>query len=122
MLRPFPIPGTVLSSRTIILIRGSSYSLVDIPTFLPANYTVSNRPTGYSCKCDPTVNTEISLALVLADYKPKKKLLQASSQWTVMFIAISLFTTCLLLVGVMLSFTTEYQDIAIARMLNISTF
>ena len=80
VLCSLPSPCTVPTSRTIILVRGSSYSLVEFPTFLPANYTVSTRPTRYSCNCVPTVNTEISLAQVLADYKPKKKLLQASSQ------------------------------------------
>ena len=69
----FPSPGPVPVNRTIILVRGSSYSLVDIPTFLPAHYTVSTRPTRYSCKSDPTGHyDEISLAEMLAEYKPRR--------------------------------------------------
>jgi hypothetical protein len=37
-----------------------------------------------------------------------------------MFVALSFFNTCLLLVGTMLSFTSEYQDQAIANVINIS--
>ena len=37
-----------------------------------------------------------------------------------MFVAILFFTSCLLLVGFMLSITSQYQDIHIARVLNTS--
>jgi hypothetical protein len=42
------------------------------------------------------------------------------SQWTVMCVALGFFGSCLILVGGMLSFTSDYQDRAIARMLNMS--
>ena len=43
---------------------------------------------------------------------------QEVSQCNIYFKPISFFTTCLLLVGVMLSFTSEYQDITIARVVS----
>ena len=110
-------------SQTFILIRDSCYSLVELPTFLSTSCTVQTK-----CHCslgdyaETPLNlpdSKITLAEVLADYHPSERaLLRATSQWTVMIVAISFFTTCLLLVGVMLSFTSEYQDITIARVLN----
>ena len=102
---------------TLLLLRGSSVSLVELPTFLPSPYRVQTRN-----QCKHATNQEKllnnpkkTLAEVLADYH-----LQPSPipQWAVMTVAVSFFTTCLLLVGVMLSFTSEYQDITIARLLS----
>ena len=112
-------------SHTFILIRDSCYSLVELPTFLSTSCTVQTK-----CHCTQgdyaetpfnLPDSKITLAEVLADYHPsERELLRQSSQWTVMIVAISFFTTCLLLVGLMLSFTSEYQDITIARVLNAS--
>ena len=111
------------SKKTVLLLRGSSFSLVDLPTFLPSSCTVQTRCPCY-CTLDrngekPTIESGMTLEEVLANYQPRNQTMRGPrSQWTVMIVAISFFTTCLLMVGVMLSFTSEYQDIAIARVLN----
>ena len=109
------------SSRTTFLVlQGSSYSLVELPTFLPTPCCVQTRP---QCQCSLATNIDKSLTLseVLANYHPSDTaLLRPTSQWLVMIVAIIFFTTCLLMVGVMLSFTSEYQDITVARLLNAS--
>ena len=112
------------SRKTLLLLRGSSISLVELPTFLPSSCTVQIR-----CPCrnteTPSAESGLSLAEVLANYQPRNQTTGGDkSQWTVMIVAISFFTTCLLMVGVMLSITSEYQDITIARVLktyNVST-
>ena len=120
--------GSFSPSTTLLLLRGSSYSLVELPTFLPPPCKVQTRP---QCQCSLVTNIDTptiindpkitTLAKVLADYQPSDTaMLRPSSQWTVMIVAITFFTTCLLMVGVMLSFTTEYQDITVARLLNAS--
>ena len=118
--------GSFFPGTTLLLLRGSSYSLVELPTFLPPQCKVHPRP---QCQCSlvtnkgtPLNDLEIqTLAEVLANYQPSDSaLLRPTSQWTVMIVAIIFFTTCLLMVGVMLSFTTEYQDITVARLLNAS--
>ena len=78
------------------------------------------------CQCSLVTNIDTptiindhkitTLAKVLADYQPSDTaMLRPSSQWTVMIVEITFFTTCLLMVGVMLS--SEYQDITVARLL-----
>ena len=111
------------SKKTVLLLRGSSFSLVDLPTFLPSSCTVQTRcPCHYTLGKSaetPAIQSGMSLEEVLANYQPRNQTMRGpKSQWTVMIVAISFFTTCLLMVGVMLSFTSEYQDMAIARVLN----
>ena len=113
--------------KTILLLRGSSYSLVELPTFLPASCIVQTSCQCQSCQGGSVKtalaanDTEITLAEVLSVYQPSHKtMVRPTSQWTVMFVAIIFFTTCLLLVGFMLSITSQYQDITIARVLNSS--
>ena len=124
------------SRRTFLLLRGSSYSLVELPTFLPASCIVQTSCQCQSCQggsvktalaaTDTEITLaatvmEITLAEVLSVYQPSHKtMVRPTSQWTVMFVAIIFFTTCLLLVGFMLSITSQYQDITIARVLNSS--
>ena len=121
-------PTTIPSSSrafpprtTLLLLRGSSFSLVELPTFLPPSYKVQTRHQHRLATNveKPLNNPKKTLAEVLADYHPSDKaLLKPIPQWAVMIVAITFFTTCLLLVGVMLAFTSEYQDITIARVLN----
>ena len=97
--------------------RGSSLSLVDIPTFLyprVALGTVTAPPPLY----DPRKILEDKLA----DIRSKKcePKMGKRSQWTVMCVALGFFSSCLVLVGGMLSITSDYQDRAITRMLNMS--
>ena len=42
------------------------------------------------------------------------------SQYSVIVVALGFFTTCLLMVGTMLSFTSDYQDQVIAKVINTS--
>jgi hypothetical protein len=116
--------GSFFPRTSLLLLRGSCYSLVELPTFLPPPSCVQTRP---QCVCSiankietPLTDPQIlTLAERLADYHPSDSvMLRPTSQWTVMIVAIIFFTTCLLLVGVMLSFTSEYQDITVARLLN----
>jgi hypothetical protein len=117
-------PGSFTPRTTLLLLRGSSYSLVELPTFLQPPCHVETRHQ-YECSLATKIETPfndpkiLTLAEVLADYHPSDtSLIRPTSQWTVMIVAIIFFTTCLLLVGVMLSFTSEYQDITVARLLN----
>lgn len=117
--------GSFTTTTTLLLLRGSSYSLVELPTFLPPCCVQTRHQ--YECRLATKIETPLTdpqiltLAEVLADYQPSDTALQRpTSQWTVMIVAIIFFTTCLLLVGVMLSFTSQYQDITVARLINAS--
>ena len=86
-------PHCALARTTFLVLRGSSYSLVELPTFLPPPYCVQTRP---QCQCTKATNIDKShtLAEVLADYHPSDTaLLRPTSQWTVMIVAIIFFTT-----------------------------
>ena len=101
----------------LTLVRGSSMSLVDIPTFLSPRValgTVAAPPPLY----DPRKILEDKLAEIRARRNEPK--MGKRSQWTVMCVAIGFFSSCLVLVGGMLSITSDYQDRAITKMLNIS--
>ena len=58
----------------------------------------------------------------LATYQLKNRdpLMLKRSQYTVIIVALGFFTTCLLMVGTMLSFTSDYQDLVIAKLINTS--
>ena len=105
------------SQRALTLVRGSSMSLVDIPTFLSPRValgTVAAPPPLY----DPRKILEDKLAEIRS--KKCEPKMGKRSQWTVMCVAIGFFSSCLVLVGGMLSITSDYQDRAITKMLNIS--
>ena len=105
------------SQRALTLVRGSSMSLVDIPTFLSPRValgTVAAPPPLY----DPRKILEDKLAEIRARRNEPK--MGKRSQWTVMCVAIGFFSSCLVLVGGMLSITSDYQDRAITKMLNMS--
>ena len=120
--KTIPSASRSFSPRTtLLLLRGSSFSLVELPTFLPHSYKAETRHHGrHATNIEkPLNNPKKTLAEVLADYHPSDNaLLRPIPQWAVMIVAITFFTTCLLLVGVMLSITSEYQDITVARLLN----
>ena len=117
--RPEPSSGS--SSKKVTLVRGSSLSLVDLPTFLPASVrlgkmaTISNLIQNIPIHKQLQQRKEGRTGLPMSDKTMGKK-----SQWTVMCVALGFFSSCLILVGCMLSITSEYQDQAIARMLNMS--
>lgn len=117
-------------SQKLTLVRGSSLSLVDLPTFLPSTVTLG--------KLGNIKNISNISSLINNNIHPLNKLgnnglvyptsasrtnhnkMGKKSQWTVMCVALGFFSSCLILVGGMLSVTSEYQDKAIAKMLNIS--
>ena len=105
------------TQHALTLVRGSSLSLVDLPTFLSPRValgTVRAPPPLY----DPRKILEERLAEIRA--KKCEPKMGKRSQWTVMCVALGFFSSCLILVGGMLSITSDYQDRAITKMLNIS--
>ena len=104
----------------LTLIRGSSLSLVDIPTFLSSSVTLGTIST--ISNTFPPYDPRKSLAEKLAKCRANRSepKMGKRSQWTVMCVALGFFSSCLILVGGMLSVTSDYQDRAIARMLNMS--
>ena len=110
-------------AKKLTLVRGSSLSLVDLPTFLPSSvrlgklanisHLIQNIPIHRQLQ--QAARREGRSGLPISDKTMGKR-----SQWTVMCVALGFFSSCLILVGLMLSITSEYQDQTIARMLNIS--
>ena len=107
--------------KKLTLVRGSSLSLVDLPTFLPSSVrlgklaSISHLIQNIPIHKQLQQRREGRAGLPMSDKTMGKK-----SQWTVMCVALGFFSSCLILVGCMLSITSEYQDQAIARMLNMS--
>ena len=126
---------------TISLVRGSSSSLIELPTFLTRPVKLGHlqqlshldqhgETNEHPCQhkhChlhiqEDQYHTE-TLSERLANYQLKGKrdpLTEKRSQYTVIFVALGFFTTCLLMVAIMLSFTSDYQDMVIARVINTS--
>jgi hypothetical protein len=105
----------------VTLVRESSLSLVEIPTFISSSVTlgsISSKVSETFPLYDPRKVLEEKLAEIRANRSDPK--LGKRSQWTVMCVALGFFGSCLILVGGMLSFTSDYQDRAIARMINMS--
>ena len=110
-------------AKKLTLVRGSSLSLVDLPTFLPSSVrlgklaNISNLIQNIPIhrQLQQVARREGRSGLPISDKTMGKR-----SQWTVMCVALGFFSSCLILVGLMLSITSEYQDQTIARMLNIS--
>jgi hypothetical protein len=105
------------------LVRGSSLSLVEIPTFLSSSVTLGTISSVISHSF-PLYDPRKTLAEKLAKYRAKQseQKMGKRSQWTVMCVALGFFSSCLILVGGMLSYTSDYQDRTIARMLNMSIY
>ena len=125
VIRENPVSISQSVHRKLTLIRGSYFSLVELPTFLTSPVELG----GLNCTVSSTSSTTFSpdhgmtLSETLASYKFKTNRdlgLNKRSQWSVMFAALVFFLSCLILVGTMLSFTSEYQDRAIAKVINIS--
>jgi len=125
------------SAPKLTLVRGVSCSLVDIPTYLSSSVELASM-------------TELpSLSTPLANHPPspplsylrqskenirklrmeivrgrEEKLTPKKTQWTLICIALAFLTTCVTLVGTMLSYTSDYQDRMVAVQLasnNISS-
>ena len=116
-----PKPPSSSSAKKLTLVRGSSLSLVDLPTFLPCSVRLGKLASISQLIQNIPIHKQLQqrregrAGLPLSDKTMGKK-----SQWTVMCVALGFFSSCLILVGCMLSITSEYQDQAIARMLNMS--
>jgi len=141
------------SKRGATLVRGSSTSLVELPTFLdpwPVEVAKASVPKIGSHRLPRLALTNMGLRIKISSHPPnannhiqnqepvysslkdrlrdyqlpggdKKEARSRRSQWTVMCVAIAFFATCLILVGAMLSITSEYQDQALSLlMVNMS--
>ena len=120
-------PGTlsICIHGKLTLIRGSSFSLVELPTFLGIS-----SPVQLGCRANSSTTTSltpsrcISLSQAVAEYTwntEGETVAQKKSQWMIIIAALSFFTACLVLVMTMLSVVTDYQDQAMARVINISS-
>ena len=89
-------------------IRGSSFSIVELPTFLSSPVQLGCINTSSS-----TTSPGITLSQAIAESSLNTKgatVMQKKSQWIIIIVALSFFTTCMILVGTMLSVETDYQD------------
>ena len=101
-----------LSPQRIFLTRSRSTSLVDIPTFISQSVTLCSivettgeRDTGPSDQTQVNCKEKhFKLARQQREARKEKK-----RQWSIMCVAFGFFSSCLVLVGVMLSITSEYQ-------------
>ena len=113
-------PGTLSKGvhKKLTLIRGSSFSLVELPTFLSSPVQLGCINTSSS-----TTSPGITLSRAIAESSLNTKgatVMQKKSQWIIIIVALSFFTTCMILVGTMLSVVIDYQDQALAKLINIS--
>ena len=110
-------------NKKLTLVRGSSLSLVDLPTFLPSSVRLGKLANISNLIQNIPIHKQLQQAARRegrAGLPMSDKTMGKRSQWTVMCVALGFFSSCLILVGSMLSITSEYQDQTIARMLNIS--
>ena len=119
-------PLKVSNMKSSFLIRKSScHSLVDIPTFVSSNILL--KPISSDSKsCIPVSETYAGISLVetLANYQPiikeeerkKKQLIEQH----VMCMATMFLVCCLMMVGTMFAVTSQYQDMIVATMINVS--
>ena len=106
--------GSFSPSR-IILDKTRSSSLVDMPTFISHSVTLcsivkmTDDGEDFSqSEKTPGIPRGRHFKLERQERKAKK---EKKRQWTIMCVAFGFFTSCLVLVGVMLSITSEYQVI-----------
>ena len=136
-------PSTVSSPNgpKVTLVRGISCSLVDIPTYLSssvelASLTELTELPSLQPLDDEVVNSRCAVSYLQQSKenirrlrmdildRRERKLTPKKTQWTLICIALAFLTTCVTLVGTMLSYTSDYQDRAVARQLasnNISS-
>ena len=106
--------GSFSPSR-IILERSESRSLVDLPTFISHSVTLCSVVKITEAPED-SPQSEKTPDLDRGGYSRLERQQREASkekkrQWTIMCVAFGFFTSCLMLVGVMLSITSEYQVI-----------
>ena len=115
------------------LVRGVSCSLVDIPTYLSssvelASLTEAPTPPPLPPSPPPALPTPTSSYLQQSKENIRRlrmeivrsreeKITPKKTQWTLICIALAFLTACVTIVGTMLSYTSDYQDRAVARQL-----
>lgn len=136
-------PSTVSSPNgpKVTLVRGISCSLVDIPTYLsssvelaslteltelPSLQPLDSEVVNSRCPVSYLQQSKENIRRLRMDIvdRRERKLTPKKTQWTLICIALAFLTTCVTLVGTMLSYTSDYQDRAVARQLasnNISS-
>ena len=136
-------PSTVSSPNgpKVTLIRGISCSLVDIPTYLSSSVELASLTELTELHSLQPLDNEVANSRCAVSYlqqskenirrlrmdivdRRERKLTPKKTQWTLICIALAFLTTCVTLVGTMLSYTSDYQDRAVARQLasnNISS-
>jgi hypothetical protein len=125
-------PATSPGQPKLTLVRGISCSLVDIPTYLSSSVELANL-TGApppALNITPAVSylqqsreNIRKLRMEIVNQR-EQKLTPKKTQWTLICIALGFLAACVTLVGTMLSYTSKYQDRAVARQLasnNISS-
>ena len=115
-------PEEVFKERKLTLIRGFSLSLIELPTFLTSPVELGwHRGTSSPTSPPPPPPAGTTLAQAISGYQLQTKPGRKRSQWTIMVVGLSFFAMCLILIGTTLHYATEYQDQAMARMINISS-
>lgn len=99
--------------------QNNSSSLVDIPTYLcypvqlatvTYEHKSSSSPVPASGSSQIPSNHPVRVVAMKPIKKPPTK-----TKWTLFCIAVGFLTVCIVLVGTMLSYTSEYQDREVAR-------
>ena len=116
----------------VTLVRGMSCSLVDIPTYLsssvelaslteltelPSLRPLDNEQANSRCAVSYLQQSKENIRRLRMDIvdRRERKLTPKKTQWTLCCVAIAFLVVCIVLVGTMLSYTSEYQDRAVAR-------
>ena len=111
----------------LTLVRGQSCSLVDIPTYLGSSVELLNVSefNGVEARIvkapDRLLNIKqvsrenvLRLKLEILKHRNMEKPTR-KTEWTLICIALAFLMICITLVGTMLSYTSEYQDRAVAK-------
>ena len=112
------------------LVRGSSCSLVDIPTYLSPAGPVAGPPDlgdvssalarTFPLVTGPVVRPGEASASAVKQQQLDLANTSRKSQWAIFCVALVFLAMCTTLVGAMLSFGTRYQDRLMADRLNIT--
>ena len=119
-------PSSSPSNPKVTLVRGVSCSLVDIPTYLSSGVELASLSEVPSLATAPAasylVQSKENIRRLRLDIVRRRelKLTPKKTQWTLICIAVGFLTTCVTLVGTMLSYTSDYQDRAVLRQLAIN--
>ena len=117
--------GNSITKHSFLIRKSSCHSLVEMPTFVTSNILLKSvfQDSSFSIP-DSETNTGISLVERLANYQP---IIQEETQRRrqliekhLMCMATVFLVCCLVIVGTMFAVTSQYQDIIVANMINMS--